>query len=260
MTRTRSVALYWLQLLVLPVVIILAWWFGSAGSTNAFFPPLSGIVQAMWDGFVSGELLSDLWASLSNVFLGLFIAIVLGVGLGVLIGSNDTLRRVLEPALELARGLPLVALIPFIVIVLGIGAGPRIFLVALACFWPILLNSIEGARGVTEGADATAKVYRIRPELRLVRVTFPTALPQIMTGIRVAVATAYVVMVASELMGSTQGLGFFLIEASQNFAFSQMWAGTITIGLLGFATSLLVKFVEKQVLWWYYASGASSGE
>ena len=236
----------------LPALIVAGWWFASAGSASFYFPPLSEILGALWTDLTDGPLTAYLGVSLGNLAAGLAIAIVLGVAAGLVIGEMEGLRRVTAPTLNFFRAVPPASIVPIIIIALGVGAAPKIFIIALGCFWPILLNTIDGVRGTSASVRETARAYRIPAHLVIFRVALPAAMPQIMAGIRVALAVGLVLMVISEFFGADAGIGVYITEASTRFATRQAWAGTILVGILGYLLSAGFLLVERRVLAWYF--------
>lgn len=236
----------------LPALVVGTWWLLSAGSKSFYFPPLRDILTALWSDLASGLLIGHLEVSLGNLAAGLAIATVLGVAAGLLIGEMETLRRITSPTLNFFRAVPPAAIVPIVIIALGVGAAPKIFIIALGCFWPILLNTIDGVRGTSAAVRETARAYRIPAHLVVFRVALPAAMPQIMAGIRVALSVGLVLMVISEFFGADAGVGFYITEASTRFATRQAWAGTILVGILGYLLSAGFLIVERQVLAWYF--------
>jgi ABC-type nitrate/sulfonate/bicarbonate transport system permease component len=236
----------------LPVVVVAALFAVTARSTNFYFPPFAQMLGAMWDGLVNGELVDDLWFSLKNILVGMALAIVAGVLLGLVIGERPALRRATAPLLDFARATPTIAFVPVIVLTLGIGAAPKIFLIFLGSLWPILLNTISGVENINPAVLETARSYRIPWRLRLRRVILLGALPQIFAGIRVALSVAVVLMVVSEIYGSPIGLGNFILQSGSSFAVADTWGGTILIGLLGYALSVVLLVFEYALLGWYH--------
>lgn len=240
------------QALWLPVTLVALWWFSSTGSTSFYFPPLADILAALWVDLTTGPLLRFVGVSLFNLAAGLAIAIVLGIGLGLVIGQSEHVRSVSWPTLNFFRAMPPAAIVPIVIIALGVGPAPKIFIIAMGCFWPILLNTIDGVRGTAPSVRETARAYRIPPFLVLRKVALPAAMPQIMAGIRIAVAVGLVLMVISEFFGADAGLGFYITESSTRFATRQTWAGTILVGVLGYVLSTLFLVIERRLLGWYF--------
>ncbi|NTI78517.1 ABC transporter permease [Rhizobium rhizogenes] len=243
----------------LPVLVVAGWWWISAGSSSFYFPPLSEILGALWTDLTDGPLIGYLGISLGNLAAGLAIAIALGVAFGLLIGEVESLRQVTAPTLNFFRAVPPASIVPIVIIALGVGAAPKIFIIALGCFWPILLNTIDGVRGTSPAVRETARAYRIPAHLVIFRIALPAAMPQIMAGIRVALAVGLVLMVISEFVGADAGVGFYITEASTRFATRQAWAGTILVGLLGYVLSGIFLRIERRVLAWYFRDTKLTG-
>jgi ABC-type nitrate/sulfonate/bicarbonate transport system permease component len=237
----------WLPATVFAVLLVV-----TAGSTSFYFPPLTQILATLWDELVHGELVADLVFSLRNIVAGLALAVVVGVGAGLVIGEVPVLRRATAPLLDFARATPTVGFVPVIILTLGIGAGPKIFLIFLGSLWPILLNTVSGVQAISPAVHETARSYRIPWRLRLRRVILPGAVPQIFAGIRVSLSIAVVLMVVSEIYGSPIGLGNFILQSGSGFLVAQTWAGTILIGVLGYLLSLLLLGCEHLLLGWYH--------
>lgn len=251
--KTLTNILWWLWL---PVVLIVIWWFASARSTNLFVPSLESIVQAIVRDFGNGLLVTAMAASLMNLALGMLIAIVVGVVLGLIIGEATRLRLILDPFIHFFRSVPQSALVPLIIGAFGIGATPKIYAVAFACVWPILLNTIDGTLGVEVGVRRVSRVFGIPRMLYYRRVVLPGAMPQIVAGVRVALPIGIVVMVVSELFASNRGLGFYILNSSSTFKIPETWGGALLVGVIGYILVLLFAWAERHLLSWYFRSGA----
>ncbi|HWU61272.1 MAG TPA: ABC transporter permease [Ensifer sp.] len=244
----------------LPVCLLLLWLVVSNGSTSIYFPPLADIGATLVRELFVGDLGRNLLLSLYNLAVGLVIAIVLGVAFGLIIGRAEKFRRVVSPTLNFLRAVPPAAIVPIIIIALGVGAAPKIFVIALGCFWPILLNTIDGVRGTSPALLETARAYRIPSHLFVFRVSLPAALPQIMAGIRVALAVGLVLMVISEFFGADAGIGFYITDASTRFAIQETWAGTLLVGVMGYVLSSLFLQIERRLLYWYFQDGNNASQ
>jgi ABC-type nitrate/sulfonate/bicarbonate transport system permease component len=236
----------WLALLLVAIL-----WIVTATSSSLYFPPLSEVLTNLKDQLVHGSLRHDLVYSLKNLLVGLGFATVVGVFFGLIIGERPRLRIATGPVLDFLRATPYVALVPVILLTLGLNAGPRIFLIAFGCVWAILLNTIAGVQGITPAVIETSRSFRIPWLLRLRRVVIPGAMPQIFAGLRVALSVGIVLMVISELYGSTEGLGFFILTSGSNFLVVDTWSGTLLIGLLGYALSMVLVVIEHVTLRWH---------
>lgn len=246
-----------LLVLGLPVLLVAVWWYASADSSHFLFRPLSEILVAFRETWLREGLVADVLPSLGRLGRGYLGALLLGVGLGVLVGSWATLRALLEPVLELLRAIPPPALIPLIGLFAGIGDTRRILIIIAGCVWPILLNTVEGVRATDEVLVDTCRSYRIRGWHRLRHLVLRSASPQIMTGARQALAIGIILMVISELQRTTSGIGHTIEQFQTSYRYADMWAGVIMLGLLGVALSLLFRFADRRVLGWYHGLRAS---
>lgn len=239
------------------VVALLAVWFVVSLSTaSIFFPSLATIVETLARDLANGTIVDAALFSLTNLFVGLLIALVLGVVLGILIGESETLQLMFDPLIHFARSVPQAALIPLIIGVFGLGPGPKIYSIALATIWPILLNTIDGVRGLDPSIRRVSRSFAIPSLLHFRRVVLPAAMPQISAGFRVALPIGIVVMVVSELFAANRGLGFYILNNASTFHFAETWAGAIVVGVIGFVLVLLFSVIERRALRWYFTSGA----
>jgi ABC-type nitrate/sulfonate/bicarbonate transport system permease component len=248
MTALRRVGIT----LGLPIILLAAWWFASANSTDFFFPPLSKILVALKDEWFGARLMDDVVPSILRLLAGYGIAIVVSLALGVLIGTSRTVRATLEPVLEFFRAIPPPVLVPIFLLLLGIGDGMKIVVIAFVCMWPILLNTVEGVRAVDSVLSDTARTYRISGTARLRHLVLPAASPQIYAGLRQGLSVAIILMVISELFAATNGVGFAVVQAQRSFAIPETWAGMLLLGLLGFLLAMLFRIVENRQLAWYH--------
>ncbi|WP_306232442.1 ABC transporter permease [Agrococcus beijingensis] len=246
------------MLLGLPVILVAAWWFASAGSTNFLNPPLATIIDQFWPTWFGGEtfgdsrFVQDVLPSLGRILIGFLIAVVFGVVLGILIGSFRPLRDALEPALEFFRAVPPPVLVPIFMLFLGIGDQMKVVVIAIGCLWPILLNTVEGVRGIDPVLKDTAHSYRYTRLGRLFRLTLPGASPQIVTGARQALSIGIILMVISEMFAASEGLGFSIVQFQRSFAIPQMWGGIILLGVLGVLLALIFRVITGAMLKWYF--------
>ena len=236
----------------LPLALLGLWWLASADSQSFYLPPLRDILAAFADTWLGGRLADDVLPSVARLLAGLAVAGVAGVGLGVLIGPSRRLRATLEPVLEFLRAIPPPVLVPIFILVAGIGTTMKVLVIASGCLWPILLNTVEGVRARDEVLEDTCRAYGIRGGARLRHLVLRSASPQIVTGMRQALAIGIILMVISEMFAASSGLGFTIIQFQRGFAIPEMWSGILLLGLLGVALSLAFRVVEHRVLSWYH--------
>jgi ABC-type nitrate/sulfonate/bicarbonate transport system permease component len=238
--------------------VVVAWWVLSANSTSTFFPPLQDIVRRFYELWIVGDTASTLTASLVNFVLGYGGSSLLGILFGALLWRFTRIAHAVSPLLYFIYVIPSVAMLPAVIAVMGIGTGMKITIIILAAIWPTLLNTLDGMQGVDAIKLDTAKVLHMSAFRTVRSVVLPGALPQIMAGLRHSLQIAVIMMVVSELVASTSGIGFFILDAQQRFAFTDMWTGIIVLALLGSALTFLFIAVERVVLAWYI--GARSVE
>jgi ABC-type nitrate/sulfonate/bicarbonate transport system permease component len=252
-------------IVALPVTIFLVLWFFSIEIRNFVLSPrkrfvvpsLPDILGVFPETWLWHRMSHDVVPSLVRLAEGYAAALVIGVALGVAIGSSRTLRSLVEPVLEFLRAIPPPALVPILFLLAGIGDTTKVLVIISGCVWPILLNTVEGVRAVDSVLDDTCRSYRVGPLLRLRTFVLRSASPQIVTGARQALSVGIILMVISELKAASEGLGFTIIEFQRNFAYAQMWSGVILLGLIGVVLSLIFRLVERRVLAWYHGLRAA---
>jgi ABC-type nitrate/sulfonate/bicarbonate transport system permease component len=238
--------------LFLPAVLFAVWYVATDSSESFYVPPLRRILAAFADTWTPDRLRTDVAPSLLRLAAGYVLAVLLGVGAGVLIGRHRRLRATVEPVLEFFRAVPPPVLVPVIVLFAGIGNGMKVIVIVSGCVWPILLNTVEGVRATDSVLIDTARTYRITGFTRLRTLVLPAAGPQIVTGMRQALSIAIILMVISEMFAASNGLGFTIVQFQRSFAIPEMWSGIILLGLLGFLLSELFRLAERRVLAWYH--------
>ncbi|WP_226532329.1 ABC transporter permease [Microbacterium paraoxydans] len=240
--------------IAVPVLLLALWWFVSAASTNAFFPPLQVILQRLWQLVQTPAFLVDVASSVGNLVVSFLLATVIGVLLGLVLGLIRPLSWLVEPTIHFFRAIPPVALVPIFVSLIGFGNETRILSITLAAVFPILISTIDGVRAGEPTLEMVSRVYRLSGPERLFSVVLPSASPRILSGMQVSLITAFVVMIASEMLGSSTGLGAATLLAQQSFAIPDMWAGILVLGVIGYAATAVFTLFRRRVLRWYIAS------
>lgn len=242
-----------LQSLVGVVVALVAWETVSAlglfpanaiPSMTATFAQLVVEVQ----GPVFWQALLD---TLTGWAIGLSVAFVLAVPLGLLIGSNYFMFRATRVGVEFMRPIPAVALIPLAVLMFGIGTESKVFIVLFGCFWILLYQTIYGVRDIDPVAMDTARIFGLGRTERLVRVALPSAMPYIATGFRIASTVALILAVTAELVIGSPGLGREILLAQSGGAVASMYALIIATGSLGWLLNIAATNVERRLLSWH---------
>jgi ABC-type nitrate/sulfonate/bicarbonate transport system permease component len=248
----RGIGVQALNLLALPIALIAIWWVASAGSTNFFYPPLRTIVEVFPGTWFHGRLTADVVPSLIRLLAGYLLALGLGVPIGMAVGSFPVLRRTVEPVLEFLRSIPPPVLVPILILIAGVDNQMKVLVIVSGCIWPILLNTVEGVRGIDPVLRDTAAVYRLGRRSRTVNLVLRGASPQIAAGARQALSIGIILMVISEMFAASNGLGFTVVQFQRSFAIPEMWSGIILLGVLGVALSLVFRLVEGRAMAWYH--------
>ncbi|MFI1282264.1 ABC transporter permease [Streptomyces sp. NPDC020858] len=259
LARTKSGALAVVRVLkavavrTAAILALIALWeiAPRAGLVDAtFLPPFSEVAVAWWELLGDGQLADHTRASLVRSFGGFGIAVAVAVPLGLLIGWYRPLADFLGPLLEVFRNTAALALLPVFVLLLGIGETSKVSIVVYACLWPVLLNTISAVRNADPTLIRLARSMDLSTPRLFQKVILPSSVPAIFTGIRLAGAVSILVLVAAEMIGAKAGLGF-LINASQfNFAIPQMYAGIVTISVIGLAFNQLLVTIERRLSTW----------
>jgi ABC-type nitrate/sulfonate/bicarbonate transport system permease component len=244
--------------ITVPIALLVLWGVLSAGSKTYYFPPLTDIFTAFKDNWLFSRVGSDVVPSLTRMFAGFGIAVATAVVAGLLLGLSPRARRAAQPIVEFLRAIPPPALLPFGILVLGVGNGMKIFIIALVCVWPVLLNTVDGVIGVDPTLRDTASVYGIPQRDRLWGVMLPAASPQIFAGIRTSLSLALILMVISEMVASTNGIGYFVLQSQRTFSIPEMWSGIFLLGILGYVLNAGFILIERRVLRWHRGARASA--
>ena len=244
----------------LGIVLVIVWEYAARKAGSIFFPAPSEILHraaTLWLSgppqrlFLSDSVFQDVIPSLLRLMGGWALAVLIGVPLGILIGRSRNLSDLVNPALQFLRAIPGPALIPIFIILLGTESTMRVTLIAFGSVWPILLNTIEGTRTVDPVQLDTVQAFRIPRHARLWRIVLPAALPKIFAGMRVSLALAVILMVVSELVASTSGIGYRIQNAQIMFLLTDMWCGIVLLALIGYTLNWLFLKFEGRVLGWH---------
>lgn len=217
----------------------------------AYLPPASRILAALADEAGTAEFWRAVADTLTAWALGLLIAVLAGVAAGVLIGSTPLLRAATASTVEFLRPIPSVALIPLAVLLYGTDLGSTLLLVVYAAFWQVLVQVLYGVADVDPVADETARSFRFGAWARIRYVLWPTALPYVFTGVRLAASVALVLAVTTELVIGSPGLGAQIGVAQTSNAVPVMYALIVVTGLIGVAINLAARLVERRTLAWH---------
>jgi ABC-type nitrate/sulfonate/bicarbonate transport system permease component len=236
------------------VVLLLLWELAAATGRmpSLSFPRMSEILASWWRLILSGELPRELADSLWRMFTGYFVGVLLGVLLGLLMGYFRFFYNLLEPITEVLRPIPSPAYLPIVILFLGIDDEMKVFMIAFASLFPVLINTYSGVRSVDPIQLQTARTFGVTGRKLIWRIVLPAASPYIFTGMRVSLAVALIVMVISEMVAASSGIGYFILSAQRGFQIREMFAGVLTLAVVGYALNRVFIAVENRVLAWHY--------
>jgi NitT/TauT family transport system permease protein len=213
-------------------------------------PPLTAVLSAWFELLRDGELLTNGATSLYRAGVGLALAIVVGATLGVFMASWRPVNAFLSPLVELFYPMPKSALIPVTVLWLGFGDGSKILLIFLGCMLPVTIGAFNGARGSERVLIWSARSMGASRLRVLWDVVLPSAMPELLNGIRTAIALAFILLVSSELIEARKGLGSLIGFLGNNGSYEAMFAVVLTVALLGFAADRAYQLLMQRVLQW----------
>lgn len=219
--------------------------------SRLYFPPVSTIAAMFWKLTASGLLPLQAGQTLLRALAGLALAALIAIPLGLAMGVSRRLSGLLSPTVELLRPVPPPAIIPAAMLFLGIGLGMKLFVIVFACFFPILVGAVDGARGVAPGFRLTAAAYGCTRFDTLARVVLPAAGPSVAAGFRTAVPMALIVAVLSEMIGATNGIGHYILRMQRTFAIPEMYAGVSMLGIMGLGVNAVVEGLLGRLLRWH---------
>jgi ABC-type nitrate/sulfonate/bicarbonate transport system permease component len=213
-------------------------------------PSLSDVAKAWWDMLLSGDLVSNGATSLYRLVAGLALAVVVGIVLGISMAWWKPVNALLAPLVEAFYPVPKSALIPVTVIWLGFGDGSKVLLIFLGCMVPVTIGAFNGARGCDQALVWSARSMGATRLRMLWDVVVPSALPELLNGIRTALALSFILMVSAELIVARQGLGYLIGYLGANGSYDAMFAVVLTVAFLGFAADRLYQMFMQRMLSW----------
>ena len=243
---------YLVEYLALIISIIVVWVImGEEGKLNpVIMPTLQKIGKTFKTLFLKGTLIKHCGISMGRVLKGYGISVALGVTLGILIGLSHHLERITQLLVQIIKPIPPIAWIPLVILWFGIGESGKVFLIFLGGFFTILVNVIDGIKQTDERLVEVSKVMEIPLWKHIFKLVLPGALPNIFTGLRVGLTSCWMCVVAAELVSSTTGLGYMIMDARQYGQTDVVITGMITIGLIGKIMDSLLHLIESKIVVW----------
>ncbi len=218
--------------------------FGSAFRVN-FSPERSA--RALSSILVSGEIVPHVAASLKRIGIGLSLAALIGIPVGLVTGYVRQVDRLTYGTFQFLRMISPLAWMPLAIAIFGIGDRPVYFLVSIAAVWPFVINTSFGVKSIEEIWLKVATIHRIRGLAFLRRVLLPATLPDILVGLRLALGISWIVLVPAEMLGVSEGLGYYILDTRDRFAYGELVAVILIIGFLGYLSDYLIRAVQSKV-------------
>lgn len=259
-----------LQGFIVPVVALALWqWLSSQAIINPQILPAPTAVLVKWWEYLmplepynpanssylawlfSGELIGDAYASLYRVVVGFLVGAGLALPLGLMMGASDRIYKLFNPLIQVLRPIPPIAFIPLSILWFGLGNPPAIFLIVIGAFFPVLMNTIAGVRHVDGIYIRAARSLGASQTTMFIRVMLPAATPYILTGARIGIGTAFIVVIVAEMIAVNNGLGYRILEAREFFWSDKIIAGMFSIGLLGLAIDTGMNRLNNHLLKWH---------
>ncbi len=258
------------QGLVVPLVLVAVWeGLSRSGRINPQLLPAPSQIMAKWwetlkpaepydaaktfflRWLVSGELLADSVASLYRVLVGFVLGAGLALPIGLLMGAHRTVYRLFNPLMQILRPIPPIAFIPLSILWFGLGNPPAFFLISLGAFFPVLVNTIIGVRNVDSIYLRAARNLGASGRTLFLRIILPAAAPYILTGMRIGIGVAFIVVIVAEMIAVNNGLGYRILEAREFYWSDKIIVGMLTIGLLGLALDTGMEKLNAHLLRWH---------
>ncbi len=198
-----------------------------------------------------GELVRHVYATFVECILGYFVGVVIGIGLGVLMALNRTVKEVLNPWVTISYNTPVILLAPLFISALGLGMASKIVIVFIGAVFPVLFNTYAGMTTVDSRLVEAVRAFGGTHRQIFFKVTVPSALPLVMTGLRLSVGRAIIGAVVSEFFGARAGIGYLIVAASEAFKTAEAFVGVVLLAIGGYLTFEILKYIERKIAPWY---------
>lgn len=240
MTPARGSIARWLPLGLLPLLIgLVIWELIPSADGSPYFPPPSAWLEDLRDQHELSEIVTQLARTLRTVVIGLLVATVVGSITGILIGSSRRVRLSLSTTLEFLRALPAPVIVPIAVLALGQTETMKVFCVAFASVWPVLLNAASAASSVNPLLIDVSRTLHLSQAARIRKIVLPSTIPAILLGVRVALPVALILTILVEMLGSSSGIGALLIEAQRSYQSADAFGLLFVVGVFGYALNAI---------------------
>lgn len=237
---------------VIPIIIVIIWQLVATLElvTASLFPSPLSVLTSGWELIASGELLRHVLASLSRASIGMVIGGFIGFALGILNGLSTTSFRLTDTSVQMIRNIPHLALLPLVIVWLGIDEGAKIFLVTIGVLFPIYINTYHGIRNVDPGFIEMGKMYNLKGWQLFKHILLPGALPSIFVGLRYALGVMWLTLIVAETIPTEEGIGYLATNAREFMQTDIIILCIVIYALLGKLADIIAHFGEKKALKW----------
>lgn len=235
-----------------PIVLLGAW--ELAGRTGVldvrFFSTPTRVLSSLWEMAVAGDLWSHVYVSITRVVIGFAIGASLGLVVGLMMGASPTIRSALRGTVDALFPVPKIAILPLMLMILGIGEASKYATIAVGVFFPVVINTMAGVMNIPRIYVEVGQNYGASPFQVYRTIALPGALPMIFAGLKVSVAVALVLIVAAEFVGANEGIGYLIWHSWQIFNIDQLFIGLLLISIMGVAVAVGLRALERRVVPW----------
>ena len=241
------------SLTVLTPLLLLAIW-ETAARTGAidviFFPPPTAILTEFVVMVQSGELITHTVISLARIIIGFSLGTALGLALGLAIGLSKTVSAMFQPLIDLTFPIPKVGLLPLVIIIFGLGEASKYVIIAISCFYLVVINTVAGVRQIERIYLDVGRNYHANRRLMFTDVAFPGALPTIMAGVKISMGVSLIIIVSAESLAAKSGIGYLIWTSWQVFQVEKMYVGLLVSALLGLGFTVSLNWIERRLIPW----------
>jgi NitT/TauT family transport system permease protein len=242
----------WLLPIVSPLFLLLVWEIGAmTGRVDTRFFPAPSTIAAAFVGMIqTGELWTHVSISLSRIAIGFVIGVIPGVTIGLAMGLFAPMRALIQPLIDATFPIPKIALLPLFILIFGIGEESKYAIIAVAIIYLVLINTAAGVRNIDRIYLDVGRNFHASKLMMFTDIALPGALPQIITGVRLAMGIALLVIVSAEFVGAKSGIGYLIWTSWQVFQVEKMYVGLLVTALLGFGSAVLLHWLERVLIPW----------
>jgi ABC-type nitrate/sulfonate/bicarbonate transport system permease component len=240
---------------VLLLALLLLWQVSAqVWVTSANWPAVTDILRALFAGLRSGELAQVFGSTLWRMAVGLTLGSAAGVLLGLAMAMIPRLDAALRPVVELLRPIPIPAVVPPLILLLGIDHAMKVFVTTFACLFPVLINTVGGVRAVDPTMLDVARTFQVGRTQALLQVVLPASLPYILAGLRISLALALIVSVVAEMIAGSEGIGSYIVTMQYAMRGSDMYAAIFLLAAVGYSLNAVLLGIERRLLHWWRAA------